>query len=295
MYRSLFALIAAVALIACGGTRPSAPTPNTQATIEAAVRATQAAQPSPTPPPTATATATAPAPTATFTAVPTATKPATATPTNTPIAPTPTPKAIVKHFDQSNWDELQADPRQYIGSTVEIYSTALGAAEHPEGGTLVQLVDAYSDLNVLVSSDKNVKIGDGDEVAVTGTVVDVYEGESKSGDRLVLPWILADSITVTATAEEIAHPKVTYKVTGTARRASLMYYNSSGGSEQRTVRLPWQMTFGPEESEQFLYISAQNEGDSGTITCEILVNGHRVKRSTSSGAYVIATCDATGP
>jgi hypothetical protein len=43
----------------------------------------------------------------------------------------------------------------------------------------------------------------------------------------------------------------------------------------------------------FIYISAQNEGGSGTVICTIKVNGRVVANNTSDGAYTIATCSST--
>ena len=39
----------------------------------------------------------------------------------------------------------------------------------------------------------------------------------------------------------------------------------------------------------FVYLSAQNNGDYGYITVEIYVNGMLFKSSSSTGGYVIAT------
>ena len=39
-----------------------------------------------------------------------------------------------------------------------------------------------------------------------------------------------------------------------------------------------------------LYISAQNQGDSGDISCIIEENGIEIARNTSRGAYTIASC-----
>lgn len=40
----------------------------------------------------------------------------------------------------------------------------------------------------------------------------------------------------------------------------------------------------------FAYISAQNTGKSGTITCKITVDGVLISTNTSSGSYAIASC-----
>lgn len=85
--------------------------------------------------------------------------------------------------------------------------------------------------------------------------------------------------------------KVTYVVKGTAPGAMLTYRNPRGGTEQTSVRLPWETSFTVKGGE-FVYISAQNEGTTGSITCEILLDGVSRTNATSSGAYVIAECSS---
>lgn len=82
--------------------------------------------------------------------------------------------------------------------------------------------------------------------------------------------------------------QVTYQVTGSAQRASVVYWTADG-MEQRTVDLPWKKTFKAQE-HQIVSIVAQNESDSGSIKCEILVNGKVTKTATSTGAYSLVTC-----
>lgn len=110
---------------------------------------------------------------------------------------------------------------------------------------------------------------------------------------------------------------VGYVVSGVGTdRASLITINTStGGTAQfSNVRLPWAKTYG-WFSDDFVYISAQNANNSGSITVKIYVlqdgiyamgkdgsiaNGRcnaideanrarLVEMSTSSGAYVIAS------
>jgi hypothetical protein len=71
--------------------------------------------------------------------------------------------------------------------------------------------------------------------------------------------------------------------------------NSSGNSEQKeTVVLPWDQSFAVRRG-QFVYVSAQNKDDGGSIRCEILVNGTVVEQAESTGAYTIATCSGAVP
>jgi len=83
--------------------------------------------------------------------------------------------------------------------------------------------------------------------------------------------------------------KVEYKITGTASLVDVTLNNATGGTEQfDNVLLPKTYTYDPFE-DWFLYISAQNQGTSGSVTVSIYVNDDLKKSSTSSGAYVIAT------
>jgi hypothetical protein len=88
-------------------------------------------------------------------------------------------------------------------------------------------------------------------------------------------------------------PHVVYKITGTAQRVDVTLSNDTGGTEQYSnVYVPreyWYPTF----SDDFVYISAQNQGESGSVTVSIYVNDALFKTSTSSGAYVIATASGS--
>jgi hypothetical protein len=89
----------------------------------------------------------------------------------------------------------------------------------------------------------------------------------------------------------IASPtyKVTYRVKGTAGRVALTYRNREGGTEQSVAPLPWQVSF-DARAGSFLYVSAQNQDTSGSVTCEILLEEVTRSTTTASGAYVIAEC-----
>ena len=88
--------------------------------------------------------------------------------------------------------------------------------------------------------------------------------------------------------------QVTYRVTGTANTVRLTYENASGNTEQKDpVRVPWTATYTMPRGA-FVYISAQNNGNtSGSVVCEILVNGVVIEQAESSGKYVIASCRGT--
>jgi hypothetical protein len=87
---------------------------------------------------------------------------------------------------------------------------------------------------------------------------------------------------------------VTYRVTGTATEAALTYRNGNGGTEQKDVSIPWEMTFDLRGTSP-LYISAQNRTTAGSVTCEILFDGVSRTNATSSGAHVVASCSEAMP
>ncbi len=99
--------------------------------------------------------------------------------------------------------------------------------------------------------------------------------------------------TTTSNTSNNSAPKtysIEYRITGTAERVDVTLSNETGGTEQfDNKRVPYSMEFEAVEGA-FLYISAQNQDDRGTVKCSILVEGIEVREAESSGAYVIASC-----
>lgn len=107
--------------------------------------------------------------------------------------------------------------------------------------------------------------------------------------------VLGVLLALPALACEEATPatyRVKYRVSGTTREASVTYNNAQGGTEQRDVSVPWETSL-TVKGGHFLYLSAQNQQDHGSIVAEILVNGKTWKKSESSGAYKIASCSGS--
>lgn len=81
---------------------------------------------------------------------------------------------------------------------------------------------------------------------------------------------------------------IEYRITGSASKAMVTYVDSSGGTSQlNDVSIPWSNVF-TAKSGAYLYLSAQNQHDNGSITVSIVVDDKEVKSTTSSGAYVVA-------
>lgn len=79
-----------------------------------------------------------------------------------------------------------------------------------------------------------------------------------------------------------------YVVSGSASTAQLTYMKESGGTEQNEVNLPWkhEMKVG---TGRFLYISAQNKSDYGTVKVELYVDDGLVQSASSDAKYGIAS------
>src|SRR5271169_4761015 len=77
----------------------------------------------------------------------------------------------------------------------------------------------------------------------------------------VLLWIIGRMLP-TAPQPPLTN-RATYVVSGEGR-AALTFRNESGGTEQKTVVLPWTLELRVQH-RAFLYVSAQKQGESGTI------------------------------
>lgn len=94
---------------------------------------------------------------------------------------------------------------------------------------------------------------------------------------------------------------VVYEVEGTAKSVDITMESTSGTSQQSNLKVPLSSKSGSRgltlemNRGDFVYISAQNQGSSGSVTCRITVDGVVVSTVTSSGGYTIATCSGTAP
>ena len=86
---------------------------------------------------------------------------------------------------------------------------------------------------------------------------------------------------------------VKYQVTGTAKTVDLTIENEDGGTSQFSNRpVPWTYTF-TSIYDTWVYCSAQNQGETGSVITTIYVNDVKFKQSTSEGAYVIASASGS--
>ena len=76
---------------------------------------------------------------------------------------------------------------------------------------------------------------------------------------------------------------------------SLTYQNSGGNTEQvANAGASWSYSFDGDPGD-FVYLSAQNNKASGSVTVTITLDGNTFKTANSSGAYVIATASGSIP
>ncbi len=97
-------------------------------------------------------------------------------------------------------------------------------------------------------------------------------------------------------AEAMAPVDVEYEVEGSATSVNITMETPSGTSQGSDKAVPLRTDAGNGitlsfSRGSFVYISAQNQGESGTVTCRITVDGKIISENTSSGAYSIASCD----
>lgn len=86
---------------------------------------------------------------------------------------------------------------------------------------------------------------------------------------------------------------VVYRVTGSAASVDVTFESEGGGTSQLSDEaIPWSYTFEAARGD-FLYVSAQNQGETGSVTASVRVNGQTIDSATSEGAFVIATASGT--
>jgi hypothetical protein len=91
---------------------------------------------------------------------------------------------------------------------------------------------------------------------------------------------------------------VYYTVTGSTDQASITYQSPSGTQQASDIDVPLSTKAGKDHLEMtfqagdFVYLSAQNSNEHGSVTCKITTDdGDVISENTSTGAFVIATCE----
>jgi hypothetical protein len=100
-------------------------------------------------------------------------------------------------------------------------------------------------------------------------------------------------LTITGCNKDSMGSDYKYEVSGSASNFSITCEGAPSGTIQYSnVGSGWNYTW-TQTGTRWLYISAQNNTSSGTVTVKIIRGGKVVAKQTSSGAYVIATVDGT--
>lgn len=97
--------------------------------------------------------------------------------------------------------------------------------------------------------------------------------------------------------------EVTYAAEGEGTTAGQYTWTTEdGGTSQGDIDLPLKdkdgnvgITSDAFKSGAFLYFAIRNTQPSGSVTCQIIVDGKEISRVTSSGAYVSAVCKGKVP
>ena len=86
---------------------------------------------------------------------------------------------------------------------------------------------------------------------------------------------------------------VEYKVTGTANKVDIIIENKDGETSMYSdIPIPWSYSFEREQGE-FVYISAQNCGETGSVTVTIYRDGDVFRTATSDDLWATATVYGT--
>jgi hypothetical protein len=83
-------------------------------------------------------------------------------------------------------------------------------------------------------------------------------------------------------------PAVIYKVTGSATSVDITYSTSNGTTQQKTINLPYEIEYS-YFSNDFKYISAQNNSSFGSVRVELFIKNSLISQGFCDGGYCIST------
>lgn len=138
-------------------------------------------------------------------------------------------------------------------------------------------------------------------IVAAAVILVVVLSQRGSNDDKTTP---AEDARRAAELEEFLSTNVLYEVEGSTDWASITFETPTG-TQQANPDVPLKMASGPRSGERgllvgpfqpgdFVYISAQNKREYGTVTCRISTeDGRVISENTSSGGFAIATCDGS--
>jgi hypothetical protein len=96
-------------------------------------------------------------------------------------------------------------------------------------------------------------------------------------------------ITLSSCSDEFDEVEYRYEVSGTSGNYSVTIQNADDNTQQYgSVGSGWWYKW-DQSGTRFLYVSAQNNNESGNVTVKIIRNGKVLQTNTSEGGYTIAT------
>ena len=108
-------------------------------------------------------------------------------------------------LSDSEIKRMYSNPSDYIGSTVELVGVIFGGVDYDGDGIYFQMwADPENiDYNTVVAYfAPELTLEDGQYIRISGTVIDVFEGENMMGGQIVAPAIQADTLEVISTLQK---------------------------------------------------------------------------------------------
>lgn len=160
-------------------------------------------------------------------------------------------EAPAEPLSDSEVKRMYSNPSDYIGSTVELVGVIFGGVDYDGDGIYFQMwADPENiDYNTVVAYfDPELTLEDGQYIRISGTVIDVFEGENMMGGQIIAPAIQADTLEVISYKDAV-RPTI---ATATAINNTVEQYGYS--VTVQSVELA--------EKETRAYISVTNNGSS---------------------------------
>lgn len=160
-------------------------------------------------------------------------------------------ETIAEPLSDSEIKRMYSNPSDYVGATVELVGVIFGGVDYDGDGIYFQMwADPENiDFNTVVAYfDPELTLEDGQYIRITGTIIDVFEGENMMGGQIIAPAIQADTLEVISYKDAV-RPTI---ATATAVDNTVEQYGYS--VTVQSVELA--------KEETRAYISATNNGSS---------------------------------
>jgi hypothetical protein len=102
------------------------------------------------------------------------------------------------------------------------------------------------------------------------------------------------STSYTARPDVKSTVQVVYLLSGSAGSINITAKSATGTEQASGALVPARLVYEMRPGD-FAYVSAQNDGEYGDVTCLITVDGVAISSNTASGAYTVASCQGTIP